>query len=297
VVWLNRFLMRYRLARHVLVAEKAGENPLMGLRSTARAGTAGGPLVSVLMPVRNGALTLSSAIGSLLNQTYGDVEILACDDFSDDDSLGILNELRLRDQRLRVFRSHRQQGAYNVRRALLAEARGELVTFHDADDIALPERICRQVSTLKSSGAVACVASLLRFTPTGAFVFSKDQRATRLCLASMMLRTETLRREHVLRPARVGADWELYADLCAKGAEAVVRVEAPLVWALSAPGSATRSIGTEAELDGYRAPARRAYCELVYAKHARKPRPTDFEIEARLHAFDNYLEPAGISEA
>lgn len=296
LAWLNRFLACHRLAA-LRFRPGAVENVLAMLEPARQEVAGPGPLVSVVVAARNAATTLPYALGSLCAQTYGSIEILACDDASDDATLERLRELRRRDSRVRVFRSLQRQGSYNVRNALVARARGELVTFHDADDLALPARIAIQVTRLRETGATACVACWLRLTPAGRFVFFRDQRATRLGLVSLMLRKQTFDRVGPFRSAYVGADLELLADLRARfGAHEISRIREPLTLGLWSASSVTRSAGTEALADGYRSPVRRDYSELVYAKHVRPARASEDDREAMLRALGNWAEPRGVVE-
>jgi hypothetical protein len=292
--FLNRFLSLYG-PNHCVGLAAPTANLLGSLRFAAppRARRSVG-LVSVLVAAHNAGTTIGYAIDSLLRQTYEELEILVGDDASEDDTLAIL-AMRFRDEpRVRVFRSVRNQGAYNVRNALARRARGKLITFHDADDFALPDRIERQVVQMQRSSVGACVANFVRVRPNGSIVFFRDQRATRLCRISLMLWARTFDSVGPFRSARVGADLELYAKLCAHlGPNGVKRIRVPLLFGLSASGSATQAPGTEALEDGYRSPARRAYSELVFAQHQRdQPSPTDAEIDARLRATDNMADTA-----
>ncbi len=74
------------------------------LDATAPAREAG-PKISVLVPVWNAAAFLETAIGSLLAQSWRNLEILAVDDASTDDSGAILERMAAADPRLRVFRN------------------------------------------------------------------------------------------------------------------------------------------------------------------------------------------------
>lgn len=297
LTWLNRFLNWQGLPPlRSSSTDRGASNWLSELDSGVfRRST--GPLVSVIVPVRNAEATLAYALRSLLRQSYQALEILVCDDGSRDASPEIIREMGKRDGRIRAFRSSANQGAYNVRNALALRAQGELVTFHDADDFALPGRIAEQVECIRRTRTAACVGSLLRVTAAGAFTFFRDQKATRLCPVSLMLSREVLQELGRFRAVRIGADRELYVDLLQRyGPRAVARIRAPLVLGLWSSSSATRGAGTEALEDGFRAPVRRAYSELVYAKYRATKPVTEAEIVARLDALANLMVPTDIEE-
>ena len=52
------------------------------------------PVITIAMPFFNSAATLELAVRSLLNQSYGDFELLLCDDGSDDQGLAIAHSFR-----------------------------------------------------------------------------------------------------------------------------------------------------------------------------------------------------------
>lgn len=61
------------------------------------------PAVSVILPVRNGAATLESAIRSIVGQTFSGWELIVVDDGSTDRSLEIANDIARTDPRIRVL--------------------------------------------------------------------------------------------------------------------------------------------------------------------------------------------------
>ena len=96
------------------------------------------------MPVFNGARYLARAVASILNQTLGDLELIAVDDGSTDQSLAILTRMARRDPRLRII-SRPNTGISGARNDGTAAARSDLVASMDADDLAYPHRLADQV--------------------------------------------------------------------------------------------------------------------------------------------------------
>ncbi|CAH0286238.1 glycosyltransferase [Roseomonas sp. CECT 9278] len=103
------------------------------------------PAVSVVMPVRDGARHLEDAVASILRQTHGDFECIVCDDGSADATPDILARMALADARLRVLRLERA-GIVPALNAGLGAARADWVARMDADDIAAPDRLERQLA-------------------------------------------------------------------------------------------------------------------------------------------------------
>ena len=92
------------------------------------------PLVSIIVPVYNAEKYLNRCVDSILSQTMTDFELLLIDDGSKDNSGRICDEYSEKDARVRVF--HKPNGGVSSARNLgLDNARGEWITFVDADDV------------------------------------------------------------------------------------------------------------------------------------------------------------------
>lgn len=106
------------------------------------------PLVSVIMPIYNGAADLQKALDSILSQTFSDFEVIAINDGSKDDSAALLNAVD--DPRVRVVHQDNMGLAATLNRGL-SMAQGALVARQDQDDLSHPERLAQQVSYLLSN--------------------------------------------------------------------------------------------------------------------------------------------------
>lgn len=116
------------------------------------------PAVSVVMPVRDGARFVGAALTSIRRQTLRDVEIIVVDDGSADETPAVLDRHAGEDGRIRLLR---QEGA-GVAVALnagIGAARGELIARMDADDIALPDRLARQLDHLDRHPSLAVLGT------------------------------------------------------------------------------------------------------------------------------------------
>lgn len=91
------------------------------------------PLISVVMPVYNCEKYLKESLDSILNQTYGNIEVICVDDGSEDHSLDILNYYSKKDSRVRVY-TQDNKGPSAARNRALDNANGEYVSFVDSDD-------------------------------------------------------------------------------------------------------------------------------------------------------------------
>lgn len=118
------------------------------------------PTVSIIVPAYNAARWLRETIDSVLAQTYPDFELVIVDDASTDDTVAIARDTG--DPRVRVIESEKNAGAAISRNVGIEAARGEYLAFLDADDIALPQRIERQVSFLERHPDVGLCGSWLQ---------------------------------------------------------------------------------------------------------------------------------------
>src|SRR5262245_21857219 len=96
-----------------------------------------GPLVSVIVPARNEAQNIARCVESVCRQEYRDIEILAIDDNSTDDTPRILAELAEHEPRLRVLGGAPLAPGWTGKNFALAQAasraQGEWLLFLDAD--------------------------------------------------------------------------------------------------------------------------------------------------------------------
>ena len=109
------------------------------------------PLVSVIIPVYDGAEYVGIALESALSQTYRNLEILVIDDGSTDGTPAILDLYAARDARIRVL-SQANSGVARARNRGIAEAHGDFIAPLDADDLWEPTKIDCQVRRILESG-------------------------------------------------------------------------------------------------------------------------------------------------
>ena len=115
------------------------------------------PLVTVLMSAYNDFRYLPAAVESILGQSFGDFEFLIVDDGSTDRTRDYLAGLR--DPRVRVTRNPENVGLTRSLNRGIDAAAGSLVARMDADDVALPDRLSRQVAFFQKHPDVGIVGS------------------------------------------------------------------------------------------------------------------------------------------
>ena len=115
------------------------------------------PKVSVVMPVYNGMPFLPQALGSILDQTFSDFELVIVNDCSTDNSKEYIKAVK--DDRIVFVDLEQNQGVTGALRAGMEKVRGEYIARLDADDEALPERLSKQVQFLDENPEVGICGS------------------------------------------------------------------------------------------------------------------------------------------
>jgi glycosyltransferase involved in cell wall biosynthesis len=141
--------------------------------------------VSVLLPVYNGAPTLSAAIESILAQTHRDLELIVIDDNSTDNSADVIRTYAARDQRIMHVFHDRNMGLAATLNEGLELANGELVARMDQDDESLTHRLATQIEFMSAHPRVAVA---------GAFVYHMGRRRRNDRLVEFPTRPEEIRK-------------------------------------------------------------------------------------------------------
>lgn len=108
--------------------------------------------ISVIVPVYKTEEYLDVCLDSLLNQTFGDFEVICVNDGSPDSSLEILRAYSKLDKRIKVY-SKKNGGLASARNFGMQYAKGEYITFVDSDDFLSPialEKMYTNISENKS---------------------------------------------------------------------------------------------------------------------------------------------------
>lgn len=136
------------------------------------------PKVSVVIAAYNPGDLLERSLGSVLDQTFTDIEVLVVDDASEQDIRSVTG---MDDPRVRHIRLPRNRGRGVVRNTGVVEARSDLVAFLDHDDEWLPTKLQEQISAISSHpGAPFCYTDFewvladgsVRFDATGQLTYT-----------------------------------------------------------------------------------------------------------------------------
>jgi teichuronic acid biosynthesis glycosyltransferase TuaG len=121
--------------------------------------------VSVIIPTWNRAPYLSTAITSVLNQTYPVHEIIVCDDGSTDDSEAVVRGFS--DPKVKWLPGPRAGRPAIPRNRGLAASKGEWIAFLDSDDEWLADKLEQQFESLHGLKCTAACSNALRMSPNG----------------------------------------------------------------------------------------------------------------------------------
>lgn len=128
------------------------------------------PRVSVLIPLYNTPESfLRETIDSVLKQTFCDYELLLLNDSPNNTELEAI-VASYKDERIRYSCNERNCGIAASRNRLLEMAQGEYVAVLDHDDVAMPERLAKQVAYLDAHPEVGVVGCCLKEMPSGKYV-------------------------------------------------------------------------------------------------------------------------------
>lgn len=126
--------------------------------------------VSILMPSFNSEDYLDQAITSVVNQTYGNWELLICDDSSSDNSFIIAKKWASRDSRIRVLKNIKTKGAAGARNTSLQVAQGRYIAFLDSDDFWHKDKLQIQIKHMESTGSPFSFTYYNVIDETGSFL-------------------------------------------------------------------------------------------------------------------------------
>jgi len=182
------------------------------------------PLVSVFMAVYNTAGYLRQAIDSILLQTYTNFELIIVNDGSSDDSHNIISSYT--DPRIVYIRNEVNRGIVASRNIGLNRVRGNYLAVLDSDDIAVPERLEKQVAFMEANPDYGLCGTHFTIIDASGKKINKtrfpqkdqDIRAylylgNCFCHSSTMVRTELAKKFRYSEDNILGEDYQLFIDV------------------------------------------------------------------------------------
>ena len=184
------------------------------------------PILSVLMPVFNSERFVAEAIESILNQTFPDFEFLILDDASTDKSFEIVKDFEKKDSRITVFKNEKNLGVVESRNKLINLSKGKYIAWIDSDDIAIENRLEKQIKFLEEHPEIGMVGTYPIIIDendrkTGKWFFETEPQKLKIELffhspflsSSVMIRRTGLPQNFYDSKFPVAEDFDLYSKI------------------------------------------------------------------------------------
>jgi glycosyltransferase involved in cell wall biosynthesis len=255
-------------------------------------------LISVIIPVHNGARWLGATLESLYAQSYSHFEIVLVDDASTDALQQVLDDCR--DERLRVEHLQNNVGVSAARNRGIELAKGGYIAFCDADDLCTPQRLERQLEFLERQPAIGlCGSAFTCFDDDNEYeTVVNPQTDEEICkalmqgncfgLSTIMARADLLKSFSFDPLLSVAEDYDLWTRLVAAGVRTANLPESLIRYRLH-PQQASRHKGVE--LDRMSRRVRGLYCASllgastwVHRLRSGMIEPSDLVLAARMVA-------------
>ncbi len=197
----------------------------------------GRPAISIVMPVYNAASMIETTLDSIFQQDFKDFEIIVIDDGSTDDSVAIVEQNRVRHDRIFVH-SQENAGVSVARNRGLDFARGKYVCFLDADDLVTPGSLRRRFEfleegTYKVCGGLTSIIdqdgrSLNLVVGRRAASWYRDAWQVPCQISAIMGRSDVMKRQRFVPGKRYAEDWQYMTDILQEGWQIGFPGEEPL---------------------------------------------------------------------
>ena len=168
------------------------------------------PVVSIIMPVHNGARCIDSAIHSVLGQTFQDFELIIVDDCSEDGTLRVVREFS--SDKIKSVALTQKGGMANARNVGVDKATGQYICFLNAHDMWQPDKLERQLEFVQEKHAAFSYAGYVysdeNGMPSGKVVRVPSEitglqvtRISSILVSTVMLDMSKLTKDDIKMPA------------------------------------------------------------------------------------------------
>lgn len=255
------------------------------------------PLVSVILPVYNAERFLREAIDSILTQTFRDFELILLNDGSTDGSEAIIQSYQ--DKRIVYLKNEKNEGLVYTLNKGIDTAKGQYIARMDADDVAVRERLERQLGYLRTKKDIGVVASAIQFiNEKGALqgpwaldaktitpVQIRSVMARECCIAhpSVMARSSLMKRFKYNPTQKNIEDYDLWLRMM-NGSIGFAKIDQPLLWYRIHPTSITQA--SKQTL----VPHKRIFdCKKKYLQQLKQNRFSRFNLKVVATMFVDYI--------
>lgn len=199
-------------------------------------------LVSVIIPVYNREQTIKASIESVLKQTYQNFEIIVVDDCSADGSVEVVKNIT--DGRVKMILCETNGGACKARNLGIEAAKGDIIAFHDSDDLWYSNKLEKSLYYLEKEHADMVFSAVYRrgenqYGSEGrivpAYNLNEEQdKFTRILISNCVSTQTIVVKRKVLEKVRFDQrfprfqDWDFAVQVLAQGFH-IFYIDEPLV--------------------------------------------------------------------
>ncbi len=116
-------------------------------------------LISIIMPVYNAGEFLPQCLETLTKQNYPNLEIIAIDDSSKDNSLKILKQFKKKHKKIKILQNKKHYGTAICYNRALRVAAGQFVTFMNSFDLISLNKLKKQIKYLRTNPKTVAIGS------------------------------------------------------------------------------------------------------------------------------------------
>lgn len=172
---------------------------------------ANNPLVSILMPVYNCQDYVGKAIQSIIDQSYSNWELLICDDASNDQSINAIEKWK--DPRISFAHNSKNLGYLKSINKLFALAKGDFITFQDADDWSDEKRIEKQIAVFEQNAHLGiCGTNGIITNDSAKAIGSQEKPELDAGIKEKMLRNNPFIGASIMIPKKVYEEFGPYRE-------------------------------------------------------------------------------------
>lgn len=180
--------------------------------------------VSIIIPMHNSSLHIEECINSVLNQSYKELEIIAVDDKSTDNTIQIVEQIK--DERIRLVKLENNVGAAKARNKGIDLAVGNYICFLDSDDYWQLDKLEKQVNFMEKNNYTFIYGGYQFFNKTRTHVahvpekinYKQALRNTTIFTSTVMFNMSHLKKEDIYMPnIKRGQDTATWWQVLKKG--------------------------------------------------------------------------------
>lgn len=117
------------------------------------------PFFSIIIPVYNCENTISQTLDSVLSQNFDDYELILVNDFSSDNTIGIINDYKEKFEKVTIINNAKNFGVAESRNIGVKNANGIYIALLDGDDIWMPDKLKKQKCIIEKTNCDICCTS------------------------------------------------------------------------------------------------------------------------------------------